>query len=130
MRRQKKVEVVADTIPEAEPYGDEHGEMLVLGWGSTFGAIRSAVDRLRERALPVSHLHLNYLNPFPTNLGEVLLKFRQVLIPELNLGQLVRVIRAEFLVDAMSYSKVQGKPFTSDEIEAKILENMKESKHD
>ena len=129
MRRQKKVEVVADTIPAAVPHGDEHGELLLLAWGSTFGAIRTTVDRLRDRGLPVSHLHLNYLNPFPTNLGEVLLKFRQVLVPELNLGQLIRIIRGEFLIDAIPLSKVQGKPFTSDEIEAKILEIIKESKH-
>ena len=128
-RRQKKVDIIAEHIPAVKPHGDTHGELLVLGWGSTYGAIRSAVDRLRARSVPVSHIHLRHLNPFPVNLGEELLKFRRVLVPELNLGQLAKIIRGEFLVDAVPYSKMQGKPFTTSELEGKILEIIKETKN-
>jgi len=127
-RRQRKVDVVAEHIPPASPFGDKHGDLLVVGWGSTYGTIRTAVERVRKKGSPVSHLHLRYLNPFPKNLGNVLVKFRKVLVPELNLGQLARIIRSEFLIDTISYSKVQGKPLTVDEVEGKVLEVLKETK--
>ncbi|MFB0516295.1 MAG: 2-oxoacid:acceptor oxidoreductase subunit alpha [Candidatus Neomarinimicrobiota bacterium] len=127
-RRQKKVEVVADHIPPVAPFGDEHGDLLVLGWGSTYGAVRTAVERVRAKGHGVSHLHLHHLNPFPKNLGEVLVKFRRVLIPELNLGQLARIVRSEFLTDAVSLNKVQGRPFTAGEIEEKVLAVLKETR--
>jgi len=92
----------------------------VLGWGSTYGSIREAVQRCRERGLSVSHAHVRYLNPFPKNLGEVLSRFERVLVPELNLGQLVKMVRSQFLVPAESFSKVQGLPFKIDELEERI----------
>ncbi|UCD37007.1 MAG: 2-oxoacid:acceptor oxidoreductase subunit alpha, partial [Fidelibacterota bacterium] len=127
-RRQKKVDVVADHIPLAATFGDEKGDLLVLGWGSTHGAIRSAVERVRGEGHAVSHLHLRHLNPFPKNLGDVLVRFRRVLVPELNLGQLGRMIRSEFLIDTILFNKVKGKPFLASEIEAKIFEVLKETK--
>ncbi len=129
-RRQQKVDVVAEHIPPAAPFGAERGDLLALGWGSTYGAIRTAVERAREKDHSVAHLHLRHLNPFPKNLGEVLVRFRRVLVPEINLGQLARIIRSEFLIDTISYCKVQGKPFTADELEEKILEVLKETKDD
>jgi len=126
LRRQKKVEVVADHIPSATPFGDKGGDLLVVGWGSTYGAIRVAVERIRSKGRAVSHLHLRYLNPLPRNLGETLVKFRRVLVPELNLGQLARILRSEYLSDTISYSKVQGRPFTAGEIEEKIMDVLKE----
>ncbi|UCH09688.1 MAG: 2-oxoacid:acceptor oxidoreductase subunit alpha [Fidelibacterota bacterium] len=127
-RRQQKVEVIADRIPPLSVFGDDKGELLVLGWGSTFGPIRSAVTRLRSKGHAVSHAHLNYLNPFPKNLGDVLVKFPRVLIPELNMGQLSRLIRAEYLINTLSYNKIQGKPFTASEIEAQVLDILKETR--
>jgi 2-oxoglutarate ferredoxin oxidoreductase subunit alpha len=93
----------------------------VLGWGSTFGAIVAGVRRVRARGLRVAHAQLVHLNPFPPNLGEVLHRYRAVLVPEMNLGQLSRLVRAEFLVDAQSLTKVQGVPFRAAEIESAIL---------
>ncbi len=127
-RRQRKVEIVAGDIAPTEVYGDETGDLLVLGWGSTYGAIRSAVDRVRAQGYAVSQMHLRHLNPFPSNLGDVLVRFPRILIPEINMGQLVRIIRAEFLVDAMGLNKVQGKPFTAHEIEQSIRQILTEKK--
>ncbi|MCK4577153.1 MAG: 2-oxoacid:acceptor oxidoreductase subunit alpha [Candidatus Marinimicrobia bacterium] len=121
-RRQKKIDVVADRIPLAKAYGDESGDLLVLGWGSTYGAIRSGVDRARAKGVSVSHVHLKHLNPFPRNLGEVLVKFSRILIPEMNKGQLARFIRAEYLIDVLCYSKIDGRPFVPSQIENKIAE--------
>jgi 2-oxoglutarate/2-oxoacid ferredoxin oxidoreductase subunit alpha len=102
-------------VPDLEVYGDT-GDLLVLGWGSTFGAIRSAVDAARARGLRVGHAHLRHLNPMPANTGEVLRSFRRVLVPEMNLGQLVRILRAEYLVDCISLPKIQGQAFKVSEI--------------
>ena len=123
--RQKKIDIIADFIPEAKPYGNEKGDFLVLGWGGTYGAIRSAVEKCNEEGLSVSHLHLKYLNPLPKNLGEVLLKFNKVLIPEINLGQLSDIIRANYLIDTINYNRVSGKPFTKSDIYEKILDTLK-----
>jgi len=123
--RAEKIERVAQDIPELEVEGDDQGDLLVLGWGSTYGAIKTAVEARRKAGASVSHAHLRYLNPFPRNLGEILYRFKNVLIPEMNLGQLARVIRAKYLVPAISYSKVQGLPFRSSEIEKKIDEILK-----
>ncbi|MBN1587548.1 MAG: 2-oxoacid:acceptor oxidoreductase subunit alpha [Candidatus Omnitrophica bacterium] len=120
--REAKIQGIAKFLPDAQVYGHDEGDLLVLGWGSTYGAILTAVDRARERGLDVSCLHLRYLNPFPKNLGELLGKFKKVLIPEMNLGQLALLIRAKYLVDAISYPKVQGKPFLITEIVDKIEE--------
>jgi 2-oxoglutarate ferredoxin oxidoreductase subunit alpha len=119
--RAAKIAGIANDVPELSiEEGAESGKLLVLGWGSTCGAIRAAVRRCRERGLDVSHAHLRYLNPFPRNLGEVLSRFQRVLVPEMNLGQLVKILRSEFLVPAVSYPKIEGQPFKIDEVEAKI----------
>jgi 2-oxoglutarate/2-oxoacid ferredoxin oxidoreductase subunit alpha len=118
--RAAKVAGIAKTIPEVEPDGDPDAELLVLGWGSTWGAIHSAIERSRREGHKVAQLHLRHLNPFPPNLGEVLRRYRKVLVPEMNLGQLSRMVRAEFLVDAQSINKVEGTPFTAAELHAAI----------
>jgi 2-oxoglutarate ferredoxin oxidoreductase subunit alpha len=125
VHRQNKVDAIANYIPEAKAYGDDSGELLVLGWGGTHGAIRSSVDRAQKAGHSVSHLHLRHINPFPKNLGEVLSNYKKVLIPELNLGQLSTMIRAKFLVDAQGLNKVAGKPFTTTEVYNKILQMVK-----
>ena len=119
--RAEKVRRVARSIAPVEVAGDPDGDVLVVGWGSTYGAITSALARVRGRGLRVGHVHLRWLNPFPDGLAEALGRFRHVLVPELNDGQLVRLLRAEFLVDARGYSKVQGLPFKAREIETAIL---------
>lgn len=119
--RARKVAQIADDIPELEVIGDpEGGDLLILGWGSTYGAIRSAVERKREQGYSVSQAHLRYLNPLPRNLGDVLRRFKHVAIPEMNMGQLSKVIRSEFLIDAKGWNKVQGLPFFTGELEARI----------
>jgi 2-oxoglutarate ferredoxin oxidoreductase subunit alpha len=120
--RRKKIDNIAETIPPLEVNGSDSGELLVLGWGSTYGAITSAVDQCRDDGLSVSSAHLRYLDPMPKNTAEVLKKFRQVLIPEMNLGQLIHIIRSKHLVDAIGLNKVQGKPFAIHEIVSKIEE--------
>jgi 2-oxoglutarate ferredoxin oxidoreductase subunit alpha len=123
--RQAKIAGIARDVPEQRiEVGNDSGRLLVLGWGSTYGALREAVDRCRARGLDVSHAHLNYLNPFPRNLGEVLGRFERVLIPELNLGQLALLVRAQFLVPAESFTKVKGQPFRIDEVEERIRQTM------
>ncbi len=123
--RAEKVERIANDIPLAEVEGDKEGDLLVVGWGSTYGAIRTAVTREREKGNSVSHLHLRYLNPMAKNVGEILYKYKHVLVPELNLGQLIKVLRAKYLVPAIGLNKVQGLPFKSSEIEKKIEEMLK-----
>jgi 2-oxoglutarate ferredoxin oxidoreductase subunit alpha len=118
--RAEKVARIAQDVPPAEVIGATQGELLVVGWGGTHGAIASAVENCRAEGLDVAHLHLRHLNPFPSNLGAVLRGFRKVLVPELNLGQLCLLLRGEFLVDAQPLSKVQGQPFKVAEIEAGI----------
>lgn len=120
--RAEKIERIVDDIPELQVEGDQEGDLLVLGWGSTYGAIKTAVEAKRQAGYSVSHAHLRYLNPFPRNLGEVLYKFKAVLIPEVNLGQLSKLIRAKYLVPTIGFNKVQGVPFRSSEIEKKIDE--------
>jgi 2-oxoglutarate ferredoxin oxidoreductase subunit alpha len=121
--RAEKIARIANDIPEIEVYGDEDGgDLLVLGWGSTYGVNRTAVQRARTAGKSVSHAHLRHLNPFPRNLGDVLSRFKKVLIPENNLGQLQLLIRGEFLVDAVGLHRVTGRPFTISEVEAKITE--------
>ena len=118
--RQRKVDIIAETIPLLEVHGEQKGDLLVLGWGSSFGAIRSAVNKLQADGESISHAHLNYINPFPKNLGEVLNNFKKILIPEMNLGQLLWLIRAKYLIDAQGYHKVQGIPFTITELYIKF----------
>jgi 2-oxoglutarate ferredoxin oxidoreductase subunit alpha len=120
--RAAKIAGIAADIPEVEVKGDPDADLVVLGWGSTWGAIDSAVERIRRRGQKVAWVHLVHLNPLPSNLGDVLRRFPKILVPELNLGQLVRMVRAEYLVDARSVTKVQGVPFTALEVETAMLD--------
>jgi len=118
--REAKVARIAAELPPVEVTGDDRGDLLVVGWGGTHGAILSAVESARADGLAVSSIHLRHLNPFPANLGDVLASFDKVLVPELNAGQLAMLLRARFLVDAISLSKIQGQPFKVQEIRARI----------
>lgn len=120
--RARKVAGIARDIPPLKVEGPATGRLLVLSWGGTFGACATAVRESAQRGLDVAHAHLRYLNPFPSNLGEVLRAYDRVLVPELNLGQLRMIVRAEFLVDAVGLNKVQGKPFSVRELMASIAE--------
>jgi 2-oxoglutarate ferredoxin oxidoreductase subunit alpha len=127
--RADKIAGIAKGIPAVEvddPDGVGGAEVLLLGWGSTYGAIAAGARRVRARGLAVAHVHLVHLNPFPANLGDVLRSYRTVLVPETNLGQLVRLVRAEFLVDAQGIAKMQGLPFHAAEIEAAVLQALGE----
>ncbi len=115
--RAQKVAGIANDIPDLQVFGPDKGELLILGWGSTYGAIHSAVERMHGDGASVAHAHFRHLNPFPRNTGEVLSRFRQVLIPEVNMGQLLMLIRARYLIDAKGLNKVRGKPYRISEIE-------------
>ncbi len=118
--RARKVEGIANDIPDLAVDGDPEDELLVLGWGSTLGAITGAVIAARKEGIAVSRAHLRYLNPFPKNLGDVLARFERVIVPEMNLGQLTLLLRARYLKDVELFSKVQGKPFSRQEIHDRI----------
>jgi 2-oxoglutarate ferredoxin oxidoreductase subunit alpha len=123
--RAAKVAGIAKTIPDLEVTGDvDDAEILVIGWGSTWGAISGGVDRVRGHGRRVAQAHVMHLNPFPTNLGDVVRRYPRVLCPEMNLGQLSKLLRAEFLVDVKSVNKVKGVPFTAGELERAILEEL------
>ncbi len=121
--RAEKVEKIADYIAPAEQdSGPAHGKVLVLGWGSTYGAIKTVMNELHEEGyLDIAHIHLRHLNPFPKNLCELLANYERILIPEMNTGQLLQLIKAKYLVAAAGFSKVQGQPFDTDEIKAEVL---------
>jgi 2-oxoglutarate ferredoxin oxidoreductase subunit alpha len=118
--RSEKIARIASDIPAAQVAGDEDATLCVLGWGSTWAAIDAAVQRARRGGAKVAWIHLRHLHPLPPNLGDLLRRYRQILVPELNLGQLTRIVRAEYLVDAQALTKVQGLPFTAHEIEDAI----------
>ncbi len=121
--RQAKVDKIADFIPEQQlDSGPEKGKILVLGWGSTYGAIKSAVAELQARGETVSHAHLRYVRPFPRNLGKILANFDTVLIPEINNGQLIRIIRDQYMINAVGYNKIMGVPITKTELVMKLNE--------
>jgi 2-oxoglutarate ferredoxin oxidoreductase subunit alpha len=120
--RFEKIERIANDIPDLEVFGDEEGDLLVLGWGSTYGVNRTAVQRARAAGKKVSQAHLKHLNPFPKNTEAVLKRFKKVLIPENNMGQLSLLIRGKYLVDAEGLNSVTGRPFTISQVETKILE--------
>jgi 2-oxoglutarate ferredoxin oxidoreductase subunit alpha len=120
--RAAKVATVARDIPDIVPEGDAQGELLVVGWGSTYGSITAAVKAQRAKGRLIGQVHLRHLNPFPRNLGDLLRRYKKVLVPEMNLGQLSFVLRGRFLVDVIALNKIQGKPFRQDEIESKIEE--------
>jgi len=119
--RARKIAAVAQDIPPTTIRGDEAGDLLVVGWGSTYGSIAAAVDEVRARGKRVSQVHLRYLNPLPPDLGDILRRFKMVLVPEMNMGQLLTILRATYLVDAVGLNKIQGQPFKISEIAGKIL---------
>ena len=120
--RARKIAGIADDIPEAHVEGDDQGDLLIVGWGSTYGAIAAAVDEMRREGKSVSHLQLRYINPFPRNLGDVLARFRRVLVPENNLGQLSLLLRVKYPVSPEALNKIDGRPFLIREIRAKAEE--------
>jgi 2-oxoglutarate ferredoxin oxidoreductase subunit alpha len=120
--RAAKLEKLAEELPALEVDADEGAELLVLGWGSTYGVIRAAARRVREKDIPIATAHLRHVHPLPANTGEVVRAFPKVLIPELNTGQLLGIIRGNFVVDAVGYNKVEGLPILAEEMEAAILE--------
>ena len=122
--RAQKIKNIENDIPELEVDGEQQGELLVLGWGGTYGAIKEAVIKSRALGLKVSQAHLQYVNPFPKNTGEVLKRFNKVLIPEINLGQLAKLIKSEYLVDVVQFNVVRGLPFRVSDIIEKIKETL------
>ena len=119
--RQERINKIAEDIPPTSIEGDADASVVVVGWGSTWGAISGAVRRMRADGHKIAHVHLMHLNPFPADLGEVLKGYDHVLVPELNMGQLVKILRADFLIDAKPINKVMGQPFTAAELEREIL---------
>ena len=122
--RAAKIAGIANDIPPTDVDDEDGAEVLVIGWGSTYGAIAAGVQRVRARGHKVAQAHLVHLNPFPADLGEVLRRYKKVLVPEVNLGQLSRLLRAEYLVDAISFTQVQGIPFRAAAMEAAILQQI------
>jgi 2-oxoglutarate/2-oxoacid ferredoxin oxidoreductase subunit alpha len=123
--RQEKVDRIANSIPEQTiDNGPDSGDVLVLGWGSTYGVIKASVEELVNEGKSVSHAHLRYLRPFPRNLGELLRRFKTVLIPEINNGQLIKIIRDQYLLDAKGYNKIMGVPITKTELREAILKEL------
>src|SRR5438128_9670 len=118
--RAAKVDAIVQDVPDAVPAGDPEGELLLVGWGSTYGAITAALAAARAKGRRIGHVHLRHLNPLPRNLGGVLKRFKKVVVPEMNMGQLLWVLRAKYLVDAEGLNKIQGKPFKQSEVEGKI----------
>jgi 2-oxoglutarate ferredoxin oxidoreductase subunit alpha len=119
--RAEKVARLAYVVPEQPLVGPAEGDLLVVSWGGTYGMIRSAVLQMQAEGKPVSHAHLRYLNPFPRNLGSILSRFKRILVPELNMGQLAILLRGRYgLSNVITHSKVQGRPFTIREIVTKI----------
>lgn len=121
-KRKQKIENVVQDVPDLEVEGDQYGELLVLGWGSTYGAIHEAIRNVNAKGYKVSQAHLHYINPFPKNLKDVLGKFKKILIPEINLGQMAAIIRSTFLIDVIQLNKVKGQAFKVAEVENKLLE--------
>jgi 2-oxoglutarate ferredoxin oxidoreductase subunit alpha len=119
--RARKIAGIAREIPATQIFGDtQGGDLVVLGWGSTFGSIREAVKQMRAKGKKVSHVHLRYLNPLPSDLGEVLRRFKKVMVAEMNMGQLLKLVRADYLIDAIGCNKVQGRPFKVGELTSRI----------
>jgi 2-oxoglutarate ferredoxin oxidoreductase subunit alpha len=118
--RAAKVAAVVQDVPDAVPAGDPDGDLLLVGWGSTYGSITAALRAQRAKGRRIGHVHLRHLNPLPKNLGEVLNRYRKVVVPEMNMGQLLWVLRAKYLVDAEGLNKIQGKPIKQSEVEGKI----------
>ncbi len=119
--RDAKVKKIQDDIPDLEIMGDEDADLLVAGWGGTYGSVTEAVSNLRKKGYKIAQVHFKYIHPFPKNTKEVLSKFKQILVPERNLGQLSKLLKAEFLKNVIEFNKIQGSPFKSSEIENKII---------
>ena len=120
--RAAKIEAIVQDVPNAMPTGDPEGDLLIVSWGSTFGAITQAVKGQRDKGRKIGHLHLRFLNPLPANVGDTLKRYKRVLVPELNMGQLLWVLRAKYLVNAVGLNKIQGRPFKQVELDQKIEE--------
>jgi len=121
--RAAKVEAIGQDVPDVVPAGDPDGDLLIIAWGSTYGSVTAALRAQRESSgCRIGHVHLRYLNPLPRNLGQVMKRYKKVLVPEMNLGQLSLILRAKYLVDVEGYNKIQGQPFKQSELEAKIEE--------
>ena len=120
--RAEKVAAIVQDVPDVVPVGDDSGDLLIVAWGSTFGPVTAALRAQRAKGRRIGHVHLRHLNPLPKNLGDVLMRYDRVLVPEMNMGQLLLLVRAKYLVDAVGYNKIQGKPFKQSEIEHKIEE--------
>jgi 2-oxoglutarate ferredoxin oxidoreductase subunit alpha len=120
--RADKIAGIANDIPDVEVIGSENADLLVVSWGSTYGSVRAGVNNANKDGYSAAHIHLRHLNPLPKNLGDVLGRYRKVLVPELNRGQLATVLRAKYLTPAVTLSKVQGAPFMANEITKKIIE--------
>ncbi|HET8925659.1 MAG TPA: 2-oxoacid:acceptor oxidoreductase subunit alpha [Candidatus Acidoferrum sp.] len=120
--RAAKVAAIAQDIPNVLPEGDREGDLLIVAWGSTCGSITAALKAQRAKGRKIGHLHLRHLNPLPSNLGDILKRYKKILVPELNMGQLLWILRAKFLVDAVGLNKIQGRPFKQAELEQKIEE--------
>ena len=124
LREEKIANIAKNEIPPSEIFGDSSGDLLIIGWGGTYGALRTGVINQRQAGQSVSHLHLRFLNPLPNDLGLILQNFKKVIVAELNLGQLNQLIRSKYLVDTIAYNKIQGQPFQVAEVEAKIQQNL------
>jgi 2-oxoglutarate ferredoxin oxidoreductase subunit alpha len=120
--RQEKVQRVVADVPDVKVFGPERGDLLVVGWGSTYGAIHAAVRLAQADGLSVAQAHLRHLNPFPANLGDVLGRYKHVLCPEMNTGQLRLLLRARYLADVQGLNKIEGQPFRIREILTRIQE--------
>ena len=120
--RQEKVNCIQNDIDPTEVYGKNNGDLLIISWGGTYGSCRSAVETLHDEGKSVSHVHLRWINPLPKDLGEIIIKFKNVLVPEINMGQLIKLIRSEYLVDAKGLNQVTGRPISA----SKIIETVKE----
>jgi 2-oxoglutarate ferredoxin oxidoreductase subunit alpha len=119
--RAAKVAHLVDIIPDQDVVGPQQGDLLVISWGSTYGAVRSAVYRVQKQGLSVSHAHIRHINPFPQNLGDILSRFKRIMVPEMNMGQLIILLRGKYGThNFIPFNKVQGRPFAIKEIELKI----------
>jgi 2-oxoglutarate/2-oxoacid ferredoxin oxidoreductase subunit alpha len=120
--RAAKIEAIVQDIPNVMPSGDPEGDLLIVSWGSTYGAITQSIKTQREQGRKIGHLHLRNLNPLPANVGDILKRYKKILVPELNMGQLLWILRAKFVVDAVGLNKIQGRPFKQAELDQKIEE--------
>jgi len=120
--RSERVERIANDLPPTKIDGPDKGDLLIIGWGSTYGAIKTAVEHKQDQGKSVARVHLRYLNPLPSDLGDIMKNFKHVVVPEINAGQLVKILRANYLIPAIAYNKMQGLPFFSSDIENKIDE--------